>query len=446
MKTAEDLNLYQMACHLAISVHTWIRLITLAVVLYLAVEMQTICRAQTLKPQEDENAVQSEAAMRTRSRYNISIGSGGLNFSAGFRTMYVDNVYLSYTNVRDDVILVPECDLAAFFPIGLSNSLACDIGLAYYDYLKNSRLNSSTPAVNPNSQLTFNLRTGDFTIGFDESFSYQVLPFYETQNQFYNLYNTAQFRRFDNLLGTTVKWDLRDLVVTAAYHHDNFWSDGGHYSYIDHASEIFNTDATLKLSRMVAAALEASGSLNNYGNNSIYNTSRARVGPALRLDVSEFITIRAGAGYERINFDSSPAGALDLGSQDTYYAYGKIDHRITQFLSQSIAGSHDNQIGFNAANLEGTHLIYSLNWQPTRTLTVSPYVSANWYNESDGPNASSRLYHEQFTFVHAGIEAARQFGRHWRGKLSWNYNSIDANITYDGYAQNIAIAEITYQF
>ena len=128
------------------------------------------------EPQTGEAATEPPVTVAGASRYNIPWGSGGINFSAGLQAQYVDNVYLTHTDKRDDFILVPECDAAAFFPVGLSNTVVLDLGLAYYEYLKNTGLNTGTPVINPNSELAFNIRSGDFTFRLSESFSYQETP------------------------------------------------------------------------------------------------------------------------------------------------------------------------------------------------------------------------------------------------------------------------------
>src|ERR1039458_4336390 len=138
----------------------------------------------------------------------------------------------------------------------------------------------------------------------------------------------------------------------------------------------------LTLSPLVTTGLEAVGSLNNFDNSPTYDTWRARVGPGIRLNVSQFIKVRAGVGYERIDYDSASASSLGLSAENTYYAYAGVEHQINRFFSHSLEASHDNQLGFNAANLEGTHVSYSLAWKPNTALTLSPHMSVNWYDES----------------------------------------------------------------
>jgi hypothetical protein len=294
--------------------------------------------------------------------------------------------------------------------------------------------------------LAFNVRSGDFTFRPSEKFSYQESPVYDYGGEFFNVYNSGRFARYDNVAGLLVTWNQHDLVTSAGYFHENLWANGSTYNYINHASELFNADAILAVNPWLKTGIEGFGSINNFDSTPLYNTWRARVGPTFRLSPSRFIKIRAGAGYERIEYDSSEAPAFGLKPEDTYYAYGNIEHQINQFMSHTLEASHDNQLGFNAANLEGTHLSYYFNWHPRERLTLSPRVSVSWYDESFGSSATTTLYHEKFTYVLAGFSALYEFDMHWQTRLSWDYRLKDSEIVAAGYAQNQVAVELLYRF
>jgi hypothetical protein len=82
------------------------------------------------EPLTEEMTTETQPTAPTLKRYNIPWGSGGVNLSLGFRGMYVDNVFLTHTDTRDDFVLIPEFDAAAFFPIGQSNTIVVDVGIA----------------------------------------------------------------------------------------------------------------------------------------------------------------------------------------------------------------------------------------------------------------------------------------------------------------------------
>ncbi len=396
-------------------------------------------------PPQDEKVVEPEAIPESRQRYNLPLGSGGVNFNVGLRGIYVDNVFLTQTGARDDFVLVPECNIAGFLPVGRSNLVVLNLGIAYYQYFQNSSLNTGMPLINPNSELGFNVQAGDFRFRFSERFSYQESPVYETGGEFFNVYNTGLFARYENRVGALATWDLHDLVVSAGYYHENLWAKDSFYNYINHASELFSADAMFALSPKLKAGLEAAGSIDCFDNAPLNDSWRARVGPGLRLDVSQFIKVRLGAGYERIQYDSSEASALGISPENTYYAYAGVDHEINRFFSHSLQVSHDNQLGYNAGNLAGTRVSYALTWRPNQSLSLSPHVAVIFYDESFGSGPPT-LYHEKFNYVLAGFTARYQLGQHWRASLSWDYRLKDSEIESAGYAQNQVALGLMYQF
>jgi len=380
-----------------------------------------------------------------RRRYNIPLGSGGINISAGMKSVYVDNVFLTQSGARDDFVLVPKANLDAYFPLGLSNAVVVNLGLAYYQYLKNTSLNTGTPLINPNSEVAFNIRTGDFTVKVSEQFSYQESPVYEEGAEFFNVYDTGRLGRFDNRVGALATWDLHQLLLDLGYYHENLLANGSAFDEINHASELVNADAMFALSPDLKAGLETTGSINRFDPARLNDSWRATAGPGARWQISKFLEARAGAGYERIQYDGAEASALGIQPQNAYYAYGTINHKINRFFSQSLRVSHDNQLGYNSGNLEGTHLVYSLTWRPQDRLNVRPLVSFDFFNETFGSGPPS-LYHEQFTYLLAGLSARYELGRHWQAGLDWSYRLKDSRLDNAGYAQNEAALELLYNF
>ncbi len=400
---------------------------------------QAVPDAQLQAALEDP-PVQSEGR-----HYNIPWGSGGVNLSLGLRGTYVDNVFLSSTGKRDDFVLSPEADVAVFFPIGRSNSVVLDLGIAYYQYLDNTELNTGVPLINPKSQLGLNLRSGDVLFTFSEAFSYQESPVYETGGEFFNVENTGRLARYENRAGAGLRWDLNNLVVNAAYYHENLWARDSAFDSIDHASELGTADAMFVLSPRLSAGLEVGGSLNRFDNQPLLDSWRARTGPGFRLDLSQFIKARLGAGYERIDYNSGSASDQGIEPVNTYYAYAGIQHEVNRFISHSLDAVHDNQLGYNAGNLAGTRVAYSLAWRPNAVLTLSPHAAVTFYDESFN-DSSPELFHERFSFVFAGVTARYQLNRHWQARLTWDYRLKDSDKEDSGYAQNQAALEILYGF
>lgn len=394
---------------------------------------------------EREAAAEAQARAVVPDRYNISLGRGGITLSAGLAALYVDNVFLTEKDLRDDFILVPQLNVGVFYPIGRINTLRLDLGILYYHYFKNTSLNSGAPSINPNSVLEFNIYSGDFRITASEAFSYQEIPFYETGGQFFNVYNTGRFARFLNRVGAAAKWDLHHLVIEGGYHHEDLLSNGSQYNYIDRHSELFDANALLSVLPDLAVGLEGAGSLNSFDHVPINDHWRASVGPALKFTPSPYLTARLGAGYQRIEYDSDLDPLYGLSGFDTYYFYASLEHEINRFFNHEVKVSHDNQLGINAANLAGTHVTYRLEWKATERLKLSPYFEYSHYEESYGPDVTG-LYREVFDYYAAGLAAAYSVSQNWRVDLNYDYRSKDSQVAGLGYAQNRVSLLVDYQF
>jgi hypothetical protein len=394
---------------------------------------------------EREAAAEAQARAALPERYNISLGRGGITLSAALEGLYVDNVFLTHTDARDDFVLVPQLNAGLFYPIGRLNTLRVDLGLAYYYYTRNTSLNSGTPTVSPNTLLDFRIYSGDFQITLSEAFSYQELPFYETGGEFFNVYGTGRFARFLNRVGAAAKWDLHHLVVEGGYHHEDLLSNGSEFNYIDRHSELFDANAFLSVSPVIALGLEGAASLNSFDNVPLNDHWRASVGPAVRLRPNEYLTARFGGGYQRIEYDSNLDSLYGLQGFNTYYAYASLEHQINRFFNHAARLSHDSQLGINAANLEGTHVTYSLSWTATERIKVSPYFEYSHYEESYGPDVTG-LYREVFDYYSAGLAASYTVTQNWRVNLNYDFRMKDSQTPSAGYTQNRVALLVDYRF
>ena len=119
---------------------------------------------------------------------------------------------------------------------------------------------------------------------------------------------------------------------------------------------------------------------------------------------------------------------------------------LNEFFSHSLRVSHDNELGINAANLEGTHATYTLTWKAMEPLRLSPYLGYNHYEESYGPGAAAGLYREKFHYVAAGFNVAYDLGQRWRINLKYDYRLKDSEVEDLGYTQNRVTVMVSYQF
>ena len=164
--------------------------------------------------------------------YNLLAGPIRFRFSATFGIEYNDNIDLADVHPEEDVILRPQINMNAIWPITQLNTLRLDIGLGYSFYLDHSENDTDGLLIAPGTQLAFDIFVGDFRINFHDRMSLQEDPVSEIA-----LSNVADYGRFENTVGVSVLWDLNKAVATLGYDHYNYVATNSDFDYLDRNAE-----------------------------------------------------------------------------------------------------------------------------------------------------------------------------------------------------------------
>src|SRR5687768_3751469 len=123
--------------------------------------------------QVDENREARQDAI-DRKLYNLKAGPVMMRFNAMMGFELNDNPHLLEDPAEIDFAFHPQLDIAALWALNARNALALNLGLGYMKYVHNTDLDHFIIA--PNSELAFDILTGDFTINFHERISHQQNP------------------------------------------------------------------------------------------------------------------------------------------------------------------------------------------------------------------------------------------------------------------------------
>ncbi|MDP9004420.1 MAG: hypothetical protein M3N12_06460, partial [Verrucomicrobiota bacterium] len=153
-----------------------------------------IARAQdAIRPSlAGESAAEARRQAIDKIPYNLQLGPIKLRFSATVGLEYNDNINLAEdrtallpsptgpvlvtTQKQDDLILRPQFNVNALWPITQLNTLKLDLGVGYAFYLDHSNYNTNSVLINPGSQLAFDIFVGDFRINLHDRFSLEQDP------------------------------------------------------------------------------------------------------------------------------------------------------------------------------------------------------------------------------------------------------------------------------
>jgi hypothetical protein len=401
----------------------------------------TVGQAQPRESMAGEEAARELKQSIEAEPYNLEYGPVRFRTQAQARLGYTDNLFYTDTDRKEDLLVNPEVDLAALYPVTELNTLRLSLGIGYEWYLKNHSVNSDAPLINPGSELAFNVFVGDFVIKLHENFSYQQSLFFNSfpgdNVRFFNFNDVGQFTRWDNLAGFNVDWDLNRVVLSAGYDHENFSSSTTQFEYLDRASELFNASAAFQLGDKVKAGVEGQGSWNRYDQETVLqNNWRGRGGPFAEATLQQGITVRGGGGFDTAQFDSS---ALDNSEFKSYYAYGRI-RQETRLFAHSITAGRENLLGDNANNLRTTYVRYAIDSPAIHHFDLGASFSVNFAKEFGG------TFEENYTYYLVNARVGYQFHKYWRTGLGYEIALKDSELALRDFHRNQVTWDLTFIF
>jgi hypothetical protein len=380
--------------------------------------------------------------------YNLYWGPVSFQLESALHVEFTDNALNSAVNRSSDEIIRPEVELRSYWPITDLNALTLSLGVGYEHYVKNTVLNVDSPLISPDSEIALVLYVKNLRFRFHEAFSYQESLYYgasysQQSGQFINLQNLGTFGRIDNVAGLTADWDLGAFVLSLSYDHENFISMLSTLDYLTRASDLFSSSIDVAVGPELHSGVEAKASWNDYQTDQLSDHWRSRVGPFVEASPGEYMKLRAGGGYDGVFISPNAAG---LATDSTpYYAYGRATHTVNDWLAYSLSVAHENQLGWNTANLEATYMGLSTSLKCIDRVELTPAFYYGLGKES-GPNYAGNLFHENYSFFQVSLGLAYRLGERWTTDLRYDYMQKDSDLNLAGFYRNRFTAGVTYRF
>jgi opacity protein-like surface antigen len=349
------------------------RRLTLALLILLGFSSGIVRAQDAVRPSlAGEAAAEARRQQIDKIPYNLQLGPMKFRLSATLGIEYNDNINLaedgSYlfpsvptpilikTEPQGSVIIHPQINVNALWPITQLNTFKLDLGLGYSFYLDHSNYNTNAILVSPGSQLAFDIFVGDFRINIHDRFSVQQDPISEIA-----LSNVADYGRFENTAGVSVLWDLNQAVVTAGYDHYNFVALNDDFEYLDRNADIFSGSIGFTPSATMTVGLEGSAVDTYYDMNVLNDSWSYSAGLFLETQLSSNLKIRVAGGYQNIDFDNTGL-VNDAHDLDDYYANLIISHRLNSVFSHNLAIGHESQLGVNSNYVKLNYVRHTSTW------------------------------------------------------------------------------------
>ena len=366
--------------------------------------------------------------------YNLLAGPIRFRFSATFGIEYNDNIDLADVHPEEDVILRPQINMNAIWPITQLNTLRLDIGLGYSFYLDHPENDTDGLLIAPGTQLAFDIFVGDFRINFHDRMSLQEDPVSEIA-----LSNVADYGRFENTLGVSVLWDLNKAVATFGYDHYNYVATNSDFNYLDRNAEEFSSSLYFTLTNTTGVGLETSYVFTYYSDDFLNDSQTFSIGAFMETQVTNYLKVRIAGGYQGIWFDSG-GGVMDNSDLNDFYANILISHRVNSVLTHSIAAGHETQLGVNSNYITLNYVRYFATWNIIRnTLLTTEF----FYEDAD---ESGGIFSEHAQRWGAALSLGYQLTQHVTLGARYQYTTKDSDQPLRDYDQNRVSLDGTYSF
>jgi hypothetical protein len=406
-----------------------------------AILLSLLVLAPALRAQEAVRpSLAGEAAAEARRQsieqipYNLLLGPVRFRFSITTGVEYNDNINLAETNKQSDVIIRPQFNIDAIWPVTQLNTLKLDIGLGYGFYLDHPNANTNGVLIQPGSQLAFDIFVQDFRINLHDRFSLQQDPVAQLQ-----LSNVADYGRFENTAGVSVLWDLNKAVLTFGYDHYTYVSTTDTFSYLDSNAEELSFSAYFALTSTTGAGIDTSAVFDYYSQDFLNDSVTYSVGPFVETQITSYLKLRAAAGYQLIDF-ASGGGVMDSSDSNDFYANVLLSHRLNAAITQTLSAGHESQLGVNSNYVALNYVRHTATWN-----IINGVLLATELFFEDGDD-SGGIFSEHIQRYGGAATVGYQLTPHITLGLRYQYTQKQSDQPGRDYKQNRVSLDGTYSF
>jgi hypothetical protein len=388
--------------------------------------------------------------------YTIRSGDFRLLIAPSLEVDWNDNINGSSSAAVQDYIVEPAVQFTGSYPVTVRNILTLSAGIGYAEYLEHPIYNGVR--INEGSQLAFDVFIKDFRINFHDSAT-------DTQDTGAQgaVAGTAFYGGFNNHVGVTGIWNLRDFVLTLGFDHNNYFPSSSTFSYLDSASENPLAQAGFHIRPNLTAGVETTASFTSYSGEVLNNSQNYSAGLYASWKPDSFFAVNVRGGYSLYDFNQtsqstgffleSPTGAavappssggIRTANQNSYYAALTLSHNITQKISYGVNINHEIVPGVQSDANELTSVGASGSWSITKAVSLSSSVGYQHGQQGVG-NISGNL-NETYDFVNGTLSAGYNITTAMMLRLTYRRASRLSTVEAGGYGQDLVSLTFTYRF
>jgi putative beta-barrel porin BBP2 len=396
----------------------------------------TVSRSQdAVRPSlAGEEASEARQQDIERLPYNLLLGPVRFRVSATMGVEYNDNINLAEVGEQGDFIFRPQVNVNAIWPITQINTLTLDLGVGYSFYASHSEDNTNGVLISPGSRLAFDIFVGDFRINLHDKPSLEQDPVAEGA-----LSNVADYGRFQNTAGVSVLWDLNKAVLTLGYDHYTYISTTSDFDYLNRNAEELTGTGQIALTSTTNVGIESYAVFTYYDDTVLNDSTDYAIGGFIESQLTNYLRLRAAAGYQAINFDQG-GFVNDTNDLSDYYANILITHRLNSYIRQTVSAGHESQLGVNSNYITLNYVRHTVSWNVIRNTLLSTEF---FYEDADD---SGGFLDEHFHRYGGAFTLGYQLTPHVTLGLRYQYTEKDSDVALRSYKQNRVSLDGTYSF
>ncbi len=377
--------------------------------------------------------------------YNLKLGPVLFNSRAGMSISYNDNINLSGTAAKEDIILHPSVGLGVIWQMTQYNRLALDTSFGYTKYINHPENDRPTISPGTTSDISYDFSIGAFQFNAHDRFSYHQDPLAYGSG---SVSGTTDLARFRNAIGLNGSWRMRDAILSAGYDHANTIMFNPRFENSNSSSELVFARATYLWNPTVQFGGEATGGMTDYELPIRPDNRNYTIGPFVSWRLTSALNLTARAGLSGYTL-TSPGALGDLAAPLSFYGSVDVDHRVNEWMTQnlSVNRSTGQGIGLSANFIQTTAVNYGARFEIIRDVGLSARLFYEKSDDNSSAASASALYlAESYTRYGGGLSLHYQLMEKLSASLNYLRTEKSSSVSLFGYAQNSVTIGMNYHF
>jgi hypothetical protein len=236
-----------------------------------------------------------------------------------------------------------------------------------------------------------------------------------------------------------VLWDLNKAVLTFGYDHYSYVSTTDTFSYLDRNAEELSFSAYFALTSTTGGGIETSAVYNYYDQDFLNDSVTYSIGPFVETQITNYLRLRAAAGYQFVNFDGGGAVRDESDSND-FYANILLSHRINAAITQTISAGHESELGVNSNFIALNYVRHTATWNIINRVLLATEL---FFEDGDD---SGGIFSEHIQRYGGALTLGYQLTSHVTLGLRYQYTQKQSDQPGRDYKQNRVSLDGTYSF